>query len=67
MIVDLNLTQHVTVPTHKGGNILDIVLTNFDIEEPFVSPVIPPNMMSDHYLVTFSISTQFHKIQTDCR
>ena len=32
LIVDLNLTQHVTVPNHIGDNILDIILSNFDIE-----------------------------------
>ena len=53
LIVDLNLTQHVTVPIHKGGNILDIILTNFDIEELSVNPDLPPNTTSDHFLITF--------------
>ena len=67
LIVDLNLTQHVTVPTHKGGNILDIILTNYDIEELSVNPDLPPNTTSNHFLITFFISTQFDKTQTSCR
>ena len=60
LIIDLNLTQHVTLPTHKGGNILYIILTNFDIEELSVNPDSPPGITSDQFLITFTVFIQLN-------
>ena len=51
-----NLSQVIQIPTHTGGNILDIVLTNtpeavFNVN---VAPFSP--LRSDHFAVTFRLS-----------
>lgn len=55
---DNNLSQLVSTPTHAGGNILDLVITDEDdlvrelrIHSPTESP-----FPSDHYLISFGIS-----------
>ena len=40
-IFELNLEQVVNKPTHISGSILDIVLTNFSINEPIVVELNP--------------------------
>ena len=53
MIFELNLEQSVDKPTHIEGNILDVVLINFDIDQVVVLDSHPPNLVSDHYIVSF--------------
>ena len=56
-IYDLNLTQLVTKPTHVNGNILDVVLSNFDLSDgPTIIDKLPVGLSSDHYIICFSIS-----------
>ena len=55
-VFDYNLSQVIQIPTHTGGNILDIVLTNtpeavFNVN---VAPFSP--LRSDHFAVTFRLS-----------
>ena len=56
LIFELNLEQLITEPTHKGGNILDVILTNYDcIDNILVSTTLPYGLSSDHYLINFSL------------
>ena len=55
-VFDYNLSQVIQIPTHTGGNILDIVLINtpeavFNVN---VAPFSP--LRSDHFAVTFHLS-----------
>ena len=55
-IVNLNLTQLVIKPTHINGNILDVVLSNFDLSDgPTIIDKLPIGLSSDHYIICFSI------------
>jgi len=46
--------QHVQLPTHTGGNTLDLVLTRgFEIIDSCVSPYT--SALSDHCLLTFQV------------
>jgi len=60
LIFDLNFAQLVDKPTHKGGNILDLVLTN--IEDSNVSLTVHSAdsipIKSDHFAITLSFNTQ---------
>ena len=60
LIFDLNLTQLIDQPTHSGGNILDLVLTN--IENSITSLTIQPanflTFNSDHSAITFCLNIQ---------
>ena len=52
-ILDLfSLKQQVVSPTHIHGNILDLVISNFEIK--CLNIVDPSNTISDHFLVSFS-------------
>ena len=49
----LNLTQHISGPTHCAGNTLDIVLSNIDsLQHTNTYTVLPFNLSSDHYMLT---------------
>ena len=54
------LAQLVDKPTHKGGNILDVVLTN--IEDSNVSLIVhsadSTPIKSDHFAIALSFNTQ---------
>jgi len=56
-IFELNLKQVVNKPTHISGNILDIVLTKFSINQ---SEFNSHGLSSDHFIINCSISTPFH-------
>ena len=60
LIFDLNLTQLIDQPTHSGGNILDLVLTN--IENSITSLTIQSanflTFNSDHSAITFCLNIQ---------
>ena len=51
----LNLKEHVWVPTHKGGNTLDLVIIRADERTARDFDVFDP-VISDHYLVSCSLA-----------
>ena len=55
-VSDYNLSQVIQIPTHTGGNILDIVLTNTPdaVINVNLAPFSP--LCSDHFAVTFRLS-----------
>ena len=55
--------QLVNKPTHRGGNILDIILTNQpNITNISVLSALPCSLKSDHFIINFDItSTPTHK------
>ena len=55
-IFDCNLTQHVFVPTHIKGNLLDLVLSSpsISINHLIVHPLSVVNF-SDHHAISFSV------------
>ena len=59
IIFDLNLTQLINQPTYIAGNILDLILTNFpdSIFNLHVHDTLPLPISSDHYIITFDITT----------
>ena len=62
LIIDHNLFQHVTVPTHIHGNILDLVITSDTdlINDLVVHPLTDFPLQSDHFIITFSICASVH-------
>ena len=56
-----NLSQLVDSPTHRKGNILDLVLTNTpsSISNLTVHPNKSLPISSDHLIITFSVRTNF--------
>ena len=55
---DLNLTQLVSNPTHKAGNLLDVVLTNTDVFYDIQTLTnLPTGLYSDHFMIVFYTST----------
>ena len=59
---DLALSQMISSPTHKSGNILDILLSNHDSSIHNIE-VCDPNLLckSDHFPISFSIKTSFSR------
>ena len=56
-LIDLfSLKQHVDAPTHYLGNTLDLILSNFSLDNILVSD--PSRIISDHYLLNFSFSVE---------
>ena len=52
-------------PTHRAGNILDVILTNAeDFHDVQTLTDLPFGLQLDHFMVLFSIITQNLKIQT---
>ena len=55
-VFNWNLTQHVSVPTHIKGNILDLVLTSDNIQISDLSFNHPGSIInSDHFLISFDL------------
>ncbi len=54
------MTQHITKPTHKGGNTLDLVHTNNSYLLHSYECIKPLQSVSDHYVV--ECCTQFNSI-----
>ena len=50
LLLDNEYTQHVTEPTHVGGNILDLVITR-DTPDNIVAGVSVDTLISDHKIV----------------
>ena len=54
-----NLKQHVTVPTHRSGNILDLVISRKDAEALKVNElVVMEHLISDHKAICFQLNLQ---------
>lgn len=56
ILASFDLVQAVDQPTHGDGNTLDLVITRRDTE-PINCAVQPPNIISDHSLVTCRFSS----------
>ena len=53
-IFDFNLSQHVMVPTHTQGNVLDLVVTSPDVNISNLMVTHPaPCIASDHFIISF--------------
>ncbi|XP_078539927.1 uncharacterized protein LOC144824797 [Lissotriton helveticus] len=53
ILTSLNLIQHITLPTHTKGHILDHIWThNLALSRPIISPCL----WSDHYLIEVTIT-----------
>ena len=58
-VFNWNLTQHVSVPTHIKGNILDLVLTSDNIQISDLSFNHPGSIInSDHFLISFNLNCE---------
>ena len=56
-----HLTQLIDVPTHIGGSILDVVLTNTDaMYDISVNSKFPPGLSSHHFMIKFLLQTSFN-------
>ena len=54
LIFEFKLDQLIMAPTHKWGNLLDVILTNTNcVENISVSAALPYGISSDHYLINF--------------
>jgi len=48
----LDLEQHVSTATHRGGHTLDLIITRKHTTQPLVSDIdVTPSSLSDHFLV----------------
>ena len=53
---DLNLSHLVTNPTHRAGNLLDVILSNAETETFHDIQILlnlPSGLQSDHYMIIF--------------
>ena len=59
---ELGLKQHVTVPTHVKGNILDVLYTNFE-EDVCDLEVMGHHSVcfSDHYAIKFNVAARINR------
>ena len=65
---NLSLSQLVTSPTHKSGNILDVLLSNYETSIDNLQVQDPHYICrSDHFPLTFSIKTSFSRKKTPKR
>ena len=57
LIFDINFIQLIETPTHTAGNILDLVLTNYDcgIQNLTVDSTLFPQLSSDHFMIKFDV------------
>ena len=64
----LALSQLITSATHKNGNTLDILLSNFDNTVSNVQ-VLPPNSLckSDHFPISFNLKSTFARKKSNKR
>ncbi|XP_055956994.1 uncharacterized protein LOC130012904, partial [Patella vulgata] len=58
-----SLCQHVSVPTHNRGNILDLVISR-DCENLIHNVSVSNNLISDHFPVNFNLSIRKPPLQT---
>ena len=61
LMVALGLVQHVTRPTHKSGNILDLIFTE-NCSEIDIHSCILVNLLSDHYMINCKTSLRCQEI-----
>ena len=52
-VFDCNLSQHVMVPTHVKGNILDLILTSADVNVEHLTIKSSTFCNSDHFVISF--------------
>ena len=64
LMVALGLVQHVTRPTHKSGNILDLIFTEI-FSEIDIHSCILGNLLSNHYI--FNCKTPLRCQEICCR
>ena len=55
LLHQFDLIQHVNVPTHTAGNILDLVISRGDISVKDIRT--DPSVRSDHFAVLFTLSS----------
>ena len=60
-MVALASVQHVTRPTHKLGNILDLIFTE-NFSEININSCILGNLLSDHYMINCKTSLKYQEI-----
>ena len=60
-MVALGLVQHVTRPTHKSGNILDLIFTE-NFSEINIYSCTLGNVLSDHYMINCKTSLRCQEI-----
>ena len=68
MAYDLNLLQLTSSPTHQAGNILDVILTNYDYCQNIGKQSdLPRGLSSDHYIISFYFQPpeQHHNLAAD--
>jgi hypothetical protein len=57
IVSSVNLTQHVNIPTHKGGHTLDLIMTRDNETRPVITNIESHEFPgSDHYAVVCNIS-----------
>ena len=61
-MVALGLGQHLTRPTHKSGNILDLIFTESFFSEIDIHSCILGNLLSDHYMINCKTSLRCQEI-----
>ena len=52
-VFDCNISQHVLVPTHVKGNVLDLVLTSHNVVNHLTVHPLSVASFSDHFVVSF--------------
>ena len=65
LLFETGLCQLIDTPTHNHGNILDLLLTNLDdsiCDANVVSVHSIPFLQSDHFDITFSLSTKVSEL-----
>jgi hypothetical protein len=57
LLDSFSLSQHVAVPTHNSGHILDIVLTKSH-EKPVTNVNVKDYLISDHHCISFNLNIE---------
>ena len=57
LTLQLNMCQLVVSPTHRAGNILDLVITTNDelVQDIVIHHDFPPGLSSDHFIITLRV------------
>ena len=55
LLHQIDLIQHVNIPTHTAGNTLDLVISRGDISGKDI--LTDPSVWSDHFVVLFTLSS----------
>ena len=57
ILTSLDLQQHIEVPTHSRGHVLDLVITRKDATHPVAMTTITDAGLSDHFAISGKITT----------